>query len=703
MSRPYCPRTNELCAHHQDYECHRRWARPMPAEAPRELETADHPKQFLTTIELERVEVTGWNPRKDFDAEELQGLADSIKAEGLRDPIKVRPKGPEYSGRYQLVDGERRLRAHRLLGWTTIRAIVEDMDDAKVRMEMLISTLQRAELRPMEIAEALQAMLAEDKDLTQEALAAKIGKSQGWVSNHLRLLRAPDDLQKLIISGKITPRHAQVLMPYAGTVVYKHVMEDLNTSLVSNGGMTVERLVQHVQGTIANDYQGERVLNFTDPCWTHQKLLPNMDKEACKDCEDRREVDLGGKKCLVCFRSDCFNEKLEAAKKAKEEARTHELKDMKEGKAPINTDLLSYGEYDRLSLADFDKTACQECPHRRTTATEVEICMDPACFRAKKTAKTKADNKAARDLKTQAKVAAEAHAATRSGPLNARELRLVLEVFAKSDDFDPDWLEHWTGPDAAEEIDLLEDLIDFVPDEDLPKALMFVVLRRECEHYDADHAAIIAAIGELGTPSTHKPRKRLQVREDAEGEVTEGDEAAELEDGEEEPRSDVDEEFMATLPNRRCNRCDNWDAKLGERNPRNGCAYGCFCKEECDSSYEPRLDMPPPTAEEIYPVGDRFYVVHVSEHSTDILTDWYTLEGAEREKKEVIEHLCDFAHYDPEDIHIVEANGQVDLFKKMSNGVFADADKPIVVEGEPFPGSKPWNIADDPIQGAHMP
>lgn len=482
------------------------------------------PKQFMTTLELDRIEVTGWNPRKDFDQEELQGLADSIKAEGLHDPIIVRRKpGPEFGGRYQLVDGERRERAHRLLGYTTIRAIVEDMDDKRVRRLMLISTLQRADLKPMEIAEALQAMLAEDKDLTQEQLGKQLGKGQAWVSNHLRLLRAPDDLQKLLISGEITPRHAQVLLPFAGYPVYQEAMK----ALKREDGVTVDRLSLIVKGIIANDYSGERVLNFDDPGFRHKEYLPFMDQSGCKVCEDAKEIEFGKRKNRVCLNPGCFLAKLSKAKERKNQQAAQDKKDMMaDTKKAVNLDLLSYDEFDRMKYAKFDTAAagCPTCNSRRTTATGEEICTDPSCFRTKNIVEANAEKKVEEDKREQIIAAGKNYAAAKTGPLNARELRLILETLIEEGNLDEEALEPWTGVDP--EIEDLNELVDFVPDEDLTKALLAAVLGYRC-HWYSDRLDMIKVLAELGTPSTHKARKKPVVHEDREGEVTEGDEAEE--------------------------------------------------------------------------------------------------------------------------------------------------------------------------------
>lgn len=598
---------------------------PKPAEVPQPPELIQDPKQFMTTLEIERIEITGWNPRKDFDAEELQGLADSIKAEGLHDPIIVRrkPGSPEFSAIYQLVDGERRVRAHRLLGLTTIRAIVEDMDDKRVRRIMLISTLQRAELKPMEIAEALQAMLEADKDLTQEQLGKQIGKGQGWVSNHLRLLRAPDDLQKLLISQEITPRHAQVLMPLAGHPVYTETMKRLAVSR-KEGNVSVKDVENLVQGVVGNDRIAERVLDFTDAPWQVKEWLPYMDRTACSGCDDLKEIELGRRKHSVCLNPTCFKAKLQAARELKDKNRNEERKEMIEGKRPVNLNLLAYGEFDRLKYAKFDVAAeCQGCSSRRTTVTgssDDEVCLDPACFKRKSAAAERQSKQTKKDLREKAIAAGDAYIEARgNGPLNARELRMLLnsllnEGFRGSEPLDPWSHEVRDGIDY----DSFSDIADTVPDEDLTKAIVALIVSEKASSYGSDFSEVIKEIEDLGKPSTFKARKAPVVHKDHEGEVTK-------EDVEEEPSEpkrlvkgygcpDEDGESYGTLPAARE-------------------AFGC---DECPAYLNQACRGP----------SKEFGTANIAPGSL------------------------------PE--------------------------QPIVVEGEPFPDSKPWDL-QDPIQEAHLP
>ena len=147
-------------------------------------------------------------PRKTFDEGKLQELAESIKQHGLLQPILVCPIG---DGKYQIVHGERRWRACRLAGLTSIKAEVRELDD-KQKMEIqLIENLQREDLNPLEEAEMFHRLINEF-GYTHEELAHRIGKSREYVTNKLRLLKLSKEVKEDLKEGKITEGHARPLL-----------------------------------------------------------------------------------------------------------------------------------------------------------------------------------------------------------------------------------------------------------------------------------------------------------------------------------------------------------------------------------------------------------------------------------------------------------------------------------------------------------
>ena len=151
-----------------------------------------------------------YQPRREFDPAALQELADSISASGLLQPIVVRPR-PGGPGRYELIAGERRLRAIQQLGRTRIPALVREVDDRGLLTLALIENLQRDELSPLDAAQAYQRLMQEF-GIAQREVARLVGKDPSTVSNTLRLLRLPAEVQQLLTERRISEGHARALL-----------------------------------------------------------------------------------------------------------------------------------------------------------------------------------------------------------------------------------------------------------------------------------------------------------------------------------------------------------------------------------------------------------------------------------------------------------------------------------------------------------
>jgi len=148
-----------------------------------------------------------YQPRRAFATEELAELAASIRQHGLIQPVTVRSRG----GRYELVVGERRLRAAKLVGLTEIPALVKEWSDRETMEVVLVENLQRADLNPMEEAAAF-AQLQQHLEVTQENLAERVGKSRPYVANALRLLTLSPAVAELVASGTISAGHARAVL-----------------------------------------------------------------------------------------------------------------------------------------------------------------------------------------------------------------------------------------------------------------------------------------------------------------------------------------------------------------------------------------------------------------------------------------------------------------------------------------------------------
>lgn len=146
-------------------------------------------------------------PRKSFDETQLSELSDSIKQNGVLQPILVRKKGDKY----EIVAGERRYQASKLAGLKEIPAIVRDIDDAEVFQLALIENLQRSDLTPIEEARGYRQLL-DTKGLTQEGLAKILSKSRSAIANTLRLMDLPQEVQDMMEEGQITAGHARAIL-----------------------------------------------------------------------------------------------------------------------------------------------------------------------------------------------------------------------------------------------------------------------------------------------------------------------------------------------------------------------------------------------------------------------------------------------------------------------------------------------------------
>ena len=172
-------------------------------------EPAETPAQGAVMLPLQKIEPNPLQPRKNFDPEELDSLAESIRMHGIIQPLTVR-KLP--SGFYQIIAGERRWRASRLAGLTDVPVVIIEADDKKAMELALIENLQRADLNPIEEALGYQELMG-TYEMTQEQAAARVGKSRPAVANALRLLSLSPSVLELVKNGSLSAGHARALLP----------------------------------------------------------------------------------------------------------------------------------------------------------------------------------------------------------------------------------------------------------------------------------------------------------------------------------------------------------------------------------------------------------------------------------------------------------------------------------------------------------
>jgi ParB family transcriptional regulator, chromosome partitioning protein len=170
-------------------------------------DTAATNDEELLEVDLDLIDPNSAQPRTNFDEERLNELAQSIRSNGIVQPLLVRRRG----ARYQIVAGERRWRAAQRAGLQRVPAVVRDIPDEKLLELALIENIQRQELNAIEEAHAYKRLI-ETLGLTQETVAQRVGRDRSFVTNYLRLLRLPVDIQRLVEEDKITMGHARALL-----------------------------------------------------------------------------------------------------------------------------------------------------------------------------------------------------------------------------------------------------------------------------------------------------------------------------------------------------------------------------------------------------------------------------------------------------------------------------------------------------------
>lgn len=188
-------------------------------------------------VDLESIVPGPMQPRTHFDEASLESLADSIRTHGIVQPLLVRRR----DGGYELIAGERRWRAAKLAGITRVPVVVKEVADDNLLEIALIENIQRENLNPIEEAQAYKKLI-ETVGLTQESLASRVGRDRSYITNYLRLLRLPDDVQQLVKERRLSTGHARTLL------ALDHV--DLQRRLarqIIDGGLSVRATEQLVQ------------------------------------------------------------------------------------------------------------------------------------------------------------------------------------------------------------------------------------------------------------------------------------------------------------------------------------------------------------------------------------------------------------------------------------------------------------------------
>jgi ParB family transcriptional regulator, chromosome partitioning protein len=203
------------------------------------------PEAETRFIPLSRIDPSPTNPRQHFDESQLDELANSLRTDGLLQPILVRPK----LHRYEIVAGERRFRAAKLAGFDQVECKVRRLDDWQALRVQWTENAEREDINEIEEAKHFQRMLDARAGLTQQQLADELGTSQGQVANRLRLLELPEAWQQKVISQEITATHARELVPF---VKHETALEDLADDIQTNGTASVKQFRELIQEYVAD-------------------------------------------------------------------------------------------------------------------------------------------------------------------------------------------------------------------------------------------------------------------------------------------------------------------------------------------------------------------------------------------------------------------------------------------------------------------
>jgi len=231
-------------------------------------ELSQIPGMELIELDINSVDPNPKQPRKIFEEDAMNELAYSLREIGLLQPIVVRAK---TKNRYELIAGERRLRAAKMAQLKTIPAIVRIAEDEVMLRDALLENLHRSNLNPLEEAAAYQQLL-EDFNCTQDDLAIKVGRSRPQISNTLRLLKLPTAVQKRVAAGVISAGHAKAILGLADT----NMMEQLANKIVAEG-----LSVRATEELVSLGFKGEKE--------KISKKSPNISAPGLKDLSQRLE------------------------------------------------------------------------------------------------------------------------------------------------------------------------------------------------------------------------------------------------------------------------------------------------------------------------------------------------------------------------------------------------------------------------------
>ncbi|HQS51995.1 MAG: chromosome partitioning protein ParB [Sphingobacteriales bacterium 17-39-43] len=220
----------------------------------------------ISSVKISQVQVNPFQPRTDFDPEALHELAESIKLQGLIQPITVRQSGQNS---YQLISGERRLRASKLAGLTEIPAYVRTANDQQMLEMALIENIQRENLNAIEVALSFQRMI-DECNLKQEQLGERVSKNRSTVTNYLRLLKLPPAIQASIRDKEISMGHARALISVEDVDKQLYLFQE-----IINRGLSV-RKVEDLVRQLQNFGKGKKPVKASGMSFQYMKIQDDL-------------------------------------------------------------------------------------------------------------------------------------------------------------------------------------------------------------------------------------------------------------------------------------------------------------------------------------------------------------------------------------------------------------------------------------------
>lgn len=447
-------------------------------------------KRSLTQIcDISLIDLTGWNPRNEdsFRDEAFEELKTSMKENGFfkHEPLLVRPS--TEPSRFQLIAGHRRLQVAKDLGFTEVPVSIQEITDPEAKLLLFIDNFHRKDFSPLEEAQGIKLIL-DDGAINQTELGKKMGKSQAYVANRLRLLEAPQELKDLIISQEITPSHANLLMPFAGYPIFKDIEKSVKNRLKA-GNLSVKDLEKLIVNVI-NDYSNENVLNLDSFPYDIRSMKDFFDFENCFSCKDtvliKNYSDGDNRRCL---NQECWSIRLAAARKKFEIAEEKKVQDLL-AKDLIDTSKMPYGTYEKLKNDHWDLIPCTSCGKSKKDQTDNLVCLDAKCFGKKEKAWYKEQN-VLKDLESEK---AWQICDDRLKDISIMDSRIILNSLVNHGYGEPEIaFSSWPGVSGEDEFDFSK-----ISDEDLTRAVLRLVVSAELEYSEPNVESMEQVLKGLG-------------------------------------------------------------------------------------------------------------------------------------------------------------------------------------------------------------